>query len=264
MKQIIFLLSSVFWLGAASATESPNAQVLLMGTFHFANPGLDAVKTETVDVMTAANQNYLIALAERIAATKPTKVLLEYDPKEEDKINKQYRDYITDNFELPVNEIYQLGFRVARMAGLNSVHSFDERSVNWQAEKLFTYMGEQAPEEKQKFEARIAEITEKLNHVHATLSLQQQLRYFNGPELDKANMAMYLATNHIDAGSSFVGADASASWWHRNFRMYAMIQHHAAPGERVFVLGGQGHTAILKQLLELDPNRDSLDINTLL
>ncbi len=264
MKHIILLLSSVFWLGAASATESPNAQVLLMGTFHFANPGLDTVKTETVDVMTPANQEYLIALAERIAASKPTKVLLEYNRDDEDKINRQYQEYMAGSFELPVNEIYQIGFRVARLAGLSRVYSFDERTVNWRAEDLFNYMGEHAPQEKQKFEARIAEITEKLNHVHATLSLQQQLRYFNGPELDKANMAMYLATNHLGAGNSFVGADASASWWHRNFRMYAMIQHHAAPGERVFVLGGQGHIAILRQLLALDPSRDSLDINTLL
>ena len=39
------------------------------------------------------------------------------------------------------------------------------------------------------------------------------------------------------------GADASASWWQRNFRMYALIQQHAQPGARDIAIGGQGHTA---------------------
>ena len=129
---------------------------------------------------------------------------------------------------------------------------------------MLEYMEKHAPEEKQRFEATIAGITQELNEAHATLSLQKLLLYFNNPEIDKANMALYLSTNHVGAGNGFVGADASASWWHRNFRMYALIQHHALPGDRVFVLGGQGHTAIFRQFLALDPDRDSMDINGLL
>lgn len=47
-------------------------------------------------------------------------------------------------------------------------------------------------------------------------------------------------------------ADASASWWQRNFRMYANIQKVAQPGERIIAIGGSGHMAILKQLLAID------------
>ena len=64
----------------------------------------------------------------------------------------------------------------------------------------------------------------------------------------------------MGAGENYVGADASASWWHRNFRMYANIQKHAQPGERVLAIGGQGHTAILKDLLAIDRDRVAVDV----
>ncbi len=264
MKHLILCLLALLMAVQVVAEQPGKAQVLLMGTFHFANPGLDTVKTETTDVMAPANQDYLDALAERIAATKPTKILLEYKREDENKINQQYKDYLAGNFALPVNEIYQIGFRVARLAGLISLYSFDDQEIGWKAAPMFEYMEEHAPEEKQRFETTIAGVTQKLNHAHATLPLKDLLSYFNNPALDNENMALYLSTNHVGAGKGFVGADASASWWHRNFRMYALIQHHALPGDRVFVLGGQGHTAIFRQLLALDPDRDSMNINELL
>jgi hypothetical protein len=67
-------------------------------------------------------------------------------------------------------------------------------------------------------------------------------------------------TNSAGAGTNFSGADAAASWWHRNFRMYANIQKLATPDTRLIVIGGQGHTAILKDLLKFDSERQAVDI----
>jgi hypothetical protein len=74
-------------------------------------------------------------------------------------------------------------------------------------------------------------------------------------------MDLYIATNAIGAGDGYSGADSSASWWHRNFRMYANIQKLATPGERIIVIGGAGHTAILKQLLEIDQRLIGVDVH---
>ena len=59
---------------------SDSAQVLLFGTFHFQDAGLDVVKHKDVDVFTAESQEYLQGLSERLAEFKPTRVLLEYGP----------------------------------------------------------------------------------------------------------------------------------------------------------------------------------------
>ena len=86
------------------------------------------------------------------------------------------------------------------------------------------------------------------------------LQLANDPERDRENKALYLVTNDVAAGAGFAGADASASWWRRNFRMYANVQRAAAPGRRVLVVAGQGHTAILKDLLAIDGGREAEDV----
>ncbi len=78
----------------------------------------------------------------------------------------------------------------------------------------------------------------------------------NHPDEDRRNQGFYMLLN--DAGAAegrYLGADASAHWWHRNLRMYAQIQRHAVAGERVLAIAGSGHTAILRGLLQADTQR---------
>lgn len=49
---------------------------------------------------------------------------------------------------------------------------------------------------------------------------------------------------------------SKASWWRRNVRRYANIQRHANPGARIRVMGGQGHTAILRDFMAIDSSVD--------
>ena len=73
-----------WWPARADTPPSSDAQVLLFGTFHFANPGRDVVKTEQIDVMTEESQEYLLGLSRRLAEEfRPTVVLLEFDPARE-------------------------------------------------------------------------------------------------------------------------------------------------------------------------------------
>ncbi|MFC3192888.1 DUF5694 domain-containing protein [Marinicella sediminis] len=252
MIKIIFRVCLIATLMCAFNAVAEPARVMLMGTFHFDSPGLDVVKTEHINVMDETSQTYLIRLSERIAATHPTVVLLEFNPASHEKINDEYQQYLAGNFTLPANEIYQLGFRVAKLAGLREVHSFDEREVHWQGQRLMDHLSNHEPEVMQQLQQKIAEVTAEMQADHQSLSLQQLLVKNNEAKTDQHNMDFYLYTNAVGAGQDFVGADATASWWHRNFRMYAKMQQHASPGARLFVLGGQGHTAILRQLLNID------------
>lgn len=235
------------------------AKVMLLGVFHFGNPQQDVVKTDQIDVMTHENQEYLESLTSQLSTFMPTVVLLEFDPADEKEIQEQYTQYRKGDFELSSNEIYQLGFRVAKKSNLMTVYSFDERSVEWSAEPLFEYINTHDPETKLRFDTLIQKITSETGKAHATMSLSELLLDANMEEKDSLNKYLYLLTNHVGAGKNFEGADAAASWWHRNFRMYANIQRYAMPGERVLVIGGQGHTAILKDLLKIDQDRDAVD-----
>lgn len=257
---IILVLGIALLSTHAMANEQAKAKVLVMGAFHFANPKKDVIKTEQINVMTDENQKYLIGLTQRIAEFKPTVVLLEFDPENTEKMNSRYRNYLGGTYELPSGEVYQIGFRIARQVGLKEIFSFDEREIGWNAKPMFEYMKKNAPQTAEKMNDLIKKITQETKKDHATKSLSELLKDANSLEKDKFNQSMYIMTNHLGAGDSFEGADAAASWWHRNFRMYANIQKHAQPGERVLVIGGQGHTAIIKDFLALDHDRELIDI----
>lgn len=61
---------------AGDAAVEP-ARVMLVGTFHFANPGLDKVKSRVIDVMTPSNQAHLKRVTAHLAEFQPTDVLIE-------------------------------------------------------------------------------------------------------------------------------------------------------------------------------------------
>jgi hypothetical protein len=240
--------------------EQP-AEVMLMGTFHFNSPKLDAVKVDNIDVTTAESQRQLDDLAQRIVnELKPTRVLLEYDQKYDAEINARYQRYKEGAYDLPVNEIYQVGFRVAQVADLPGVASFDDRDIPWMIQPMIEYAKTHEPETLAAYEQKIADITAAMQKEQDSLSLVELLIRKNEAQEFTSNKAFYIDTNAVGAGTNFTGADAASSWWQRNFRMYALIQKAAGPGERVFVLGGSGHIAIIRDLLELDEQRHQREV----
>jgi len=226
--------------------------MMLMGSFHFANPGLDVVKTEVMDVMADHNQLYLAQLSQNISQFNPTVVMLEFNPDNTETLNKEYQQYLTGQFELPVNEIYQIGFRVAKQAGVKQLMSLDETTIGWNAQPLFEYLATKDQKTDALVKQKIAALTDQSNADQQNLNLEQLMRKTNDPQMEKENKSFYLLTNAVGANDGFSGADAAASWWHRNFRIYAKIQQQALAGHRVFALAGQGHVAILRDLIALD------------
>jgi hypothetical protein len=260
MKRAALFVASLLLALSAEAQVRP-AEVLLFGVFHFHNPGRDVVRVDQIDVTTSDNQLYLQRLAMRICAFRPTTILLEFDRSREPEIRRQLETYIAGASELGANEIYQIGFRVAKTCGVEKLHGIDESEVGWDAEPLFEYLEKSAPDLLAAFNDSVARMQESDAEAHRELNLRELLIRANDAEQDRMNKELYLVTAAAGAGSSFEGADAAARWWHRNFRMYANIQRYASPGDRVLVVAGSGHTAILRDLLEIDGRIRAADIH---
>jgi hypothetical protein len=129
---------------------------------------------------------------------------------------------------------------------------------------MLEYAEKNDPEAVAGFNRKIEQLTAESQRDHESLSLGQLLSQCNDPTEFAANKAFYIDTNAIGAGDGYAGADASASWWHRNFSMYANIQAEAQPGDRVLVIGGSGHIAIIADLLALNSQRRAADVRPLL
>lgn len=167
-------------------------------------------------------------------------------------MRRQLDAYRAGRAKPDANEYQQIGFRVATACGVQKIYGFDENEINWNSQPLFQYLEKSAPERLAAVNTDLALLQKAEAAAHSKLSLGELLVRANDPEQDRLNKDLYLLTNAAGAGLGFEGADATASWWHRNFRMYANIQRYATAGERVLVVAGQGHVAILRDLLGID------------
>jgi hypothetical protein len=253
MKRICIAIVWLPWLWMLSAhAQDQPAEVMLFGVFHFANPRNDAVKVDQIDVLTPQSQEYLEKLADRLCKFRPTAILLEFNRAGESEMRRHLDAYRAGRAKLGANENDQIGLRVAKACGVEKLYGFDESEIHWNSQPLFKYLEKSAPDRLAALNAEIALWQKDDAEAHRKLSLGELLIHHNHPDRDRRNKDVYLLTNVAGAGLGFEGADATASWWHRNFRMYANIQRYATAGERVLVVAGQGHVAIFRDLLGID------------
>src|SRR5690606_34491756 len=97
------------------------AKLLMLGTFHFKDAGLDGYKPVDLDIMSNKRQAEILELVERLAAFKPTVIAVEWLPDNQFWVDSTYNEYINGNFELRQNEVYQIGYRLAEKTGAKLV-----------------------------------------------------------------------------------------------------------------------------------------------
>src|SRR6187455_2363041 len=79
----LILVSSALASGqerATPAATSARAEVLVLGTYHMANPGRDIFNTQADDVLAPKRQAEIAQLLEVLKKFQPTKIAIESDP----------------------------------------------------------------------------------------------------------------------------------------------------------------------------------------
>ncbi len=99
-----------------SLTQS---KIMIVGTLHFGK-----------DILESENQENIAKLVKTISKYNPTKVVLEWEPSALSKANKQYQSFVADTFNISkkMNEVYQLGFRIAKDMKHDSIYFFDSQT----------------------------------------------------------------------------------------------------------------------------------------
>jgi hypothetical protein len=114
--------------GATMAQDQAEpTQVMVLGTYHFANPGRDLANMQADDVLAEQRQRELAALAEALAAFAPDKILVERQSKEPDLAVAGYREFEKEQLGRQPDETVQIGFRLAEKLGHDAVYGFDEQ-----------------------------------------------------------------------------------------------------------------------------------------
>jgi hypothetical protein len=103
-----------------TSCHEKGAKILILGTYHFDNPGRDSVNVRVDDVLAEKRQREIALVLDRLANFKPTKIAIEASYKSTHWQNL-YKDYLDGKYQLGRNEIEQIGFRLARRLGLQTL-----------------------------------------------------------------------------------------------------------------------------------------------
>jgi hypothetical protein len=238
---------------AALGGRTAGAQILVIGSYHMSNPGLDAVSVKADDVLSPKRQREIDELATRLASFRPTKVAVEIPFGRDSMSNAFYRRYVQGTHAPDRTEMQQLGFRVAKTANLQRIYGVDYNlDVNLGGVMIWALthgQAELASAAQSISTALLAEADSMMKH--ATVS--EIIGALNSARADSVH-GIYLAALRVGADTSYPGATVAARWYERNLKIASNILRVIdSPTDRVLVVIGAAHAPILRELLERVP-----------
>lgn len=239
--------------------ESP-VQVMVLGVYHFANPGQDLNNVETDNVLTDKRQAELAALGRALEAFEPTIVAVESTPPPP-YVDDGYAGFTPAMLASEANETVQIGYRVAHLAGLETVHGIDEQPSEGEPD-YFPYGTVAAFAEREGREedlAALSDMSELIGQFEAyqeTRSIPALLKLHNTGFMPDA---FYWDIIGFGEGEDQPGAELAAYWFMRNAKIFNKLQQVTQPGDRVLVVYGSGHKAWLDELVSKTSGYELID-----
>lgn len=237
----------------AAAVEAPRAQVLVLGTFHMANPGRDIFNAQVDDMLSPARQQQIAELVEVLQRFRPTKVAIEAEANSE-RVARNYAAYLAGSYSLSRNEIDQIGYRMAKTMGHAKVYPID---VDGDFPMPHVINVAKATGRASELDALMQATGERVKAQNAFLAshtVLQSLRAMNADESVAADMGSYYKLAQFGDGGDWAGADLIAEWQRRNLRIFSNLLHVIdSPNDRVLVVYGAGHLGWLQQAVAAYP-----------
>lgn len=241
---------------AIATTAFANPQVMVLGTFHFANPGLDAVKVKQRDIFSADRQKEIASLVESLAKFRPTQIFVEATPDRQADLDRDFAAYQAGTHTLTANETQQVGFRLAKQFGCKGVVAVDYKSgMDFDSVMQFA-MKNGMPEVPQRMGGLIQKLGVMFEEWDRRYTVSQILAIHNQPAFIQRGQALYTDMLAVGKDPDYPGADLLAGWYRRNLVIYDNIRRRLNPDDRVLVIYGSGHVYYLNQMLGDDEKID--------
>jgi hypothetical protein len=231
-------------------------EVMLLGTFHFAQ-----LDTGRVDVLSPGRQREIEQVADALTRFGPDKIFVERQPFFWQRaFDSTYALYRAGQWVLPRNEIYQLGYRVARRLGHDRVYAGDHAgwwlgdSVRSVAARLgqASILNGTAPHTIK----NVHEVLDDDDLLAAGATIGDVLHWMNTPEYHLRVQNGYFARNaRVGNDSVAAGPDLVAEWYRRNIKIYRTIIDRLDYSERrILVIIGNDHVPPLEHFFASNAN----------
>jgi len=224
-------------------------QIMILGSYHMANPGKDYANLRSDDVLAPARQAQIRSVVDALAAFGPTKIAVETSADRQHEIDEAYDAFCRGDRALLPNEREQIGFRLAHQLGHARLHAVDYL-LPLDIGNLFAWGSANGYGDLiGSLQAEIATYMGSLQTAIASASVADILVKVNDQQSDRLH-GLYLAMATIGAGAAQPGAEMAAAWYTRNLRIFANVaQLVQTPDDRILVIFGSGHGPLLRQFV---------------
>jgi hypothetical protein len=250
-KALLCLIVLAASLALAQTEQRP--EILVLGTYHMANPGHDIYNMQADDVLAPKRQQEIAQVIEVLKKFHPTKIAIESDVFSK-KAPQQYADYLAGKYTLSRNEIDQLGYRLAKALGHKTVYPIDvDGDFPWQHVLNFA-KAKGTSAKLETIDGQWGTMVKEQDEYLQAHSVLETLEFMNSDARAAHDMGLYYATIPFGEPGDYAAADLMASWYQRNIRIYSNIVGLIdSPNERILVIYGSGHLPWLRQEVSADP-----------
>jgi len=253
MKYIFYIVFASFCFPVL-AQQKKRVKVLLLGTFHFDNPGLDVAKFQDANILSAKRQKEVQEVNTALEAFAPDKIFIEATPSMQSATDSSLAAYKAGKKELEAPEIQQLAFRLAKELNHATLYGVDYRDAQFPFDSLMKSAAEanqtQITSHVQK---TIENIQQSFNEALHNSTIREMLLRENNETAIKFQHEFYLKLLSAGKFGNHVGSYLVSEWWRRNMVIYEnILKQLNGKEERILVLFGSGHTAVLNELMKFN------------
>lgn len=264
MKWLGIILAMVVCSPAVAQQPAP-IEVMMLGTYHMGNPGLDLANVKADDVLKPQRQRELESLSSALAEFKPTKIMVERQVETADLIDSRFSDFTVQDLGKVRNERVQIAYRLAQRLGLKVVYGIDEQPAEGEPDyfpfdKLAAWAKANGREAQLNAELEKAKaVVGKIEKLQAEGSVAHVLADLNRPEQAVQDQGWYYDVLRYGDTNRQPGAELNAYWYMRNAKIFAKLMTVAKPGDRILVVYGAGHSYWLRHFAATTPGYRSVD-----
>lgn len=218
--------------------KQEKAKVLVLGSFHMSEyEGLNSEK----------RQREIEELVSKIEKFNPTKIAVEMVPEDSESYNEEFNKYKLGTYKLPMNEIYQVAFRLGLKLEHEQIYPTD-----WMGDADMSYREVENWAEENQPEL-LKEIYEELvaPELSDDKSVIDYYKELNAPTIVNKVHKIHLNIARIGDINNYVGMNWLSWWYKRNLIMFANLTRLIDSEEdRILFIVGVGHSSIVTNFIE--------------
>ena len=264
-KGLIF--SCIFsFLFLSVVAQQSKTRVLLLGCFHFDNPGLDVAKFDNANILSDKRQQELKDVLVKLKQFKPDKIFVEIPVAQQGQLDSTLLKYKSGQLTLNSGEIHQLGFRLAKALNISSLYAVDYRESDFPFDSLVNSAKEAGQYNLLGYiKTSIDSIQNEFNESLKKNTMRELLLHQNSKIVTEFQVGAYFDFLVAGKKGNHVGSYLTSEWWRRNMIIYENILKELDGKEmKILVIFGSGHTALLHEMMKYNKNFELVPVNSVL